>query len=70
MEQANVINDLTNAIIEDLTGPHFNPEEHEAYAYVMDSITFSENVGRTESTLMKLLEKVDWDKVNDAVRYV
>jgi hypothetical protein len=61
---------LEGKIIEDLIdGSGFVPNEHEAYAFVMNEYDwFNNNVmSRTDSLFMKFLDDLDWDKIEKEV---
>ena len=58
-----MINELQNLIIEDLLDSEFVPNVNEAYAWTAERM----NEGRVGSFFHRMLNKVDWEKVEQEV---
>lgn len=56
-------------IVVSLLESDFVPGEHEAYAFVTDKLSFG-GLSRLESTVLRMLEPLDWDSIEKEVKAV
>ena len=62
--------ELQDSIIEDLIDSNFTPDDHEAYAYIIDSYPHL-GEGRVGSIFLEMLNNdIDWEEVERDVKRI